>query len=131
MNRQNVIDYIRAEYDVDYEQLWMKYPDFFVFRNRQNKKWFALVADVEKAKLGLTGEGKVDVVNLKCDPLLLGSLRLNPGYLPAYHMNKKTWTTIVLDGSVGKDELLGLLSESRNSAGENGMHLRHPGVPEK
>ncbi len=112
MNRQNVIDYIRAEYDVDYEQLWMKYPDFFVFRNRQNKKWFALVADVEKAKLGLTGEGKVDVVNLKCDPLLLGSLRLNPGYLPAYHMNKKSWITVLLDGAVPAEEIKSLIDLS-------------------
>jgi predicted DNA-binding protein (MmcQ/YjbR family) len=39
-----------------------------------------------------------------------------PRFLPAYHMNKKTWTTIVLDGAVGAAELQKLLSESRKLA---------------
>ena len=112
MNRQEVISYIQDEFGVSHEQLWVNFPGYLVFRNRKNKKWFALVADVEKTKLGLTGEGKVDVVNLKCDPLLLGSLRLNPGYLPAYHMNKKSWITVLLNGAVPAEEIKSLIDLS-------------------
>ena len=54
----------------------------------------------------------VEVVNMRRTEGMDG-----PRFLPAYHMNKKTWTTIVLDGSAGKGELLGLLSESRKGAG--------------
>ena len=40
-------------------------------------------------------------VNLKCDPLWALSLRKKyPSVLPGYHMNKKHWNTIVLDGSI-------------------------------
>ncbi len=44
--------------------------------------------DVPKNKLGLAGSDVIDVVNLKCDPILIGSLRKEPGIFPAYHMNK-------------------------------------------
>ncbi len=109
MNRQEIIDFVRDEFDVAYEQLWINFPNYLVFRNRRNKKWFAIMMDIERAKLGLEGDGKIDVVNLRCDPLLLGSLRLNPGYLPAYHMSKKNWVTVLLDGTVGEEELKSLV----------------------
>lgn len=39
--------------------------------------------------------------NLKCDPDLAIELREEyPCVLPGYHMNKKHWNTIVVDGSV-------------------------------
>ena len=43
----------------------------------------------------------VDVLNVKSDPLLIGSLRGQDGYFPAYHMNKEKWLSIQL----GKPEL--------------------------
>lgn len=42
---------------------------------RANRKWFALVTTVPRSKLGLPGQQPVDIVNLKCDPILIGSLR--------------------------------------------------------
>ena len=42
----------------------------------------------------------MQVVNIKCDPIMVGSLRLEPGFFPAYHMNKEKWLTIALDGTV-------------------------------
>lgn len=39
--------------------------------------------------------------NVKCDPALAVELREEyPCVLPGYHMNKKHWNTIVVDGSV-------------------------------
>jgi predicted DNA-binding protein (MmcQ/YjbR family) len=40
-------------------------------------------------------------VNLKCDPDLAVQLRSQyPAITPGYHMNKRHWNTVVLDGSV-------------------------------
>ena len=68
--------------------------------------------EVEREKLGLEGGGKVDVIDTKCDPLLIGSMILNDGFLPAYHMNKTHWITILLDGSVKMSEIENMLDLS-------------------
>ena len=109
MNRHETADYITDTFGVSGENLWVKFPEYLVFRNRKNKKWFALIADVEKSRLGLPGDGKTDIINLKCDPVFIGSLIHNKGYLPAYHMNKNTWITVLLDGSVDDSEIKDLI----------------------
>lgn len=51
--------------------------------------------------------------NLKCDPDL--ALHLRAAYSavqPDYHMNKKHWNTIILDGSIPNDELLAIINDS-------------------
>lgn len=77
-------------------------------------KWYAIIMRVKRQILGLDGEGFVDVMNVKCDPILVGSLRMKNGFLPAYHMNKDKWISILLDGSVTKEEILPLIDESYN-----------------
>ena len=71
-----------------------------VYRHTDNRKWFALTMRIPYRTLGISKDGDVDVLNIKCDPILIGSLRGRPGFLPAYHMNKDKWITILLDGSV-------------------------------
>lgn len=40
-------------------------------------------------------------INLKCDPgLALMHREMYPAVIPGYHMNKKHWNTIILDGSL-------------------------------
>ena len=40
-------------------------------------------------------------VSLKCDPLLAEQLRdAHPSVLPGYHLNKRHWNTVILDGSL-------------------------------
>ena len=114
MLRQEVIDYIQNEFGTEGERLWINFPDYVVFRNKKNKKWFAIIMDIEKSKLGLDGEGKIDIIDLKCDSILIGSLINNKGYLPAYHMSKKSWLTVLLDGSVNDGELKDLIHLSYN-----------------
>ena len=44
--------------------------------------------------------------NVKCDPDLAEELREQyPCVLPGYHMNKKHWNTIIVDGSVSSKQL--------------------------
>ncbi len=43
---------------------------------------------------------------------MIGSLRLSKGFLPAYHMNKEHWITILLDGSVEREKIKQLIDLS-------------------
>jgi len=81
--------YIETQYGVPSEQPWPDHPGYRVLRHPGNKKWFAVTMDIPGEKLGL--EGTVEIVNLKCDPILIGSLLSEPGYFPAWHMNKNHW----------------------------------------
>jgi predicted DNA-binding protein (MmcQ/YjbR family) len=52
-------------------------------------------------------------VNLKCDPSY--ALELREKYrsvIPGYHMNKKHWNTILLDGSVPDKEVFSWIDHS-------------------
>ena len=72
---------------------------------------------VRRDRLGLAGTEKVDVLNVKCGELLLGSLLGRPGFLPAYHMSKGQWVSILLDGTVPEDEIKDLLNISYDLTG--------------
>lgn len=112
MNRNSVIEYARINYGTEPEYPWEKYPEYAVLRNAASGKWYAVIMRVKRSFLGLDGEGTVDVINVKCDPVTVGSLRLKSGFLPAYHMNKDRWVSILLDGTVGEDEIFPLIDES-------------------
>jgi predicted DNA-binding protein (MmcQ/YjbR family) len=51
------------------------------------------------SRLGMERPGSVDIVDVKCGPLLMDAYRRQPGILPGYHMNKDNWVTILLDGT--------------------------------
>ncbi|RRJ83074.1 MmcQ/YjbR family DNA-binding protein [Aestuariirhabdus litorea] len=52
-------------------------------------------------------------INLKCEPMQSLALRdLFDAIQPGYHMNKKHWNTITLDGSVPRGELMRLFDLS-------------------
>ena len=68
--------------------------------------------ELPKGKLGLQGEERVDVVNLKCDTILTGSLLMEKGFFPAYHMREDSWITAALDGTVPEEQLRLLLDMS-------------------
>lgn len=110
MDRQTVFEWIKRKYGTDPDYPWK--DSNAVLRHRENKKWFALIMEVGRDKLGLPGEGTVDVMNVKCDPMLIGSLRTQPGFLPAYHMNKDQWISILLDGTAPEEEIKSLIAMS-------------------
>lgn len=112
MKRDELETLISETYNADADYPWLKYPNYEVFRHSSNQKWFALIMDVPKSKLGLQGDEPLNVVNFKCDPLLIGSLRGEAGIFPAYHMNKEQWITVALDGSVSDEQIQMLLDMS-------------------
>ncbi len=122
--RDDIFTFAEAELGTAPEYLWAKYPDHAVLRHPGSRKWYALVMDIPRGKAGLSGEGKIDVVDLKCGPLLLGSLLGKEGYFPAYHMNKQNWIGVRLDGSVSREDLCWLLRTGCDLAG--GKKTRRP-----
>ena len=112
MDRAELIKYIADIYDTDEEHPWAEYPMHSVFRHTGNRKWFALLMEIPKSKLGLSEEGSIDVLNVKCDPILIGSLLAEKGFYPAYHMSKAKWISIALDGSADDKEIKWLLDMS-------------------
>ena len=112
MNKQDFQKYIFEVYGVTPDFPWESNPTFAVYRHSNNRKWFALVMDIPRSRLGLREDGMIDVVNLKCDPVLIGSLRLEKGIFSAYHMSKDKWISVALDGSVDDEQIKMLLNIS-------------------
>lgn len=94
------------------EYLWEKTPDCCVLRRADNRKWYGICMTVSKKVLGLPGEERVEILNVKSDYLTISFLRQRPGFLPAYHMNKEHWVTFLLDGTVEIPEICALLQDS-------------------
>lgn len=111
MTREEIFEYVKEKYNTTPDYPWNKFPNYAVLRHDKNEKWYGLIMNVEKNKLNLDGDDKVDILDLKCEPELVGSLQKEEGFLPAYHMNKEHWITIVLN-TQSKKKILELLDES-------------------
>jgi predicted DNA-binding protein (MmcQ/YjbR family) len=52
-------------------------------------------------------------VSLKCDPLLAVQLRdAHPAVLPGYHLNKRHWNTVTIDGSLPEPMVKDMIEDS-------------------
>ena len=111
--KDDVFACIKKKYKVLPEYPWRKYDSNAVFRHLDNKKWFALVMEVAGDKVGLHSTEYVPVINLKIDDALFRDMLIQQdGILPAYHMNKQHWITVLLDGSVPEDKVFDLIDMS-------------------
>ena len=110
--RDTVYEYAENQYGSLPEHLWKIFPLYSVFRRADNKKWYAIVMNIQRNKLGLDGEEYVDILDVKCSPAVRDELLKQPGFLPAYHLSKKTWITVLLDGTADTDTVLRLIDES-------------------
>lgn len=111
--------YIKEKYDVNPEFLWQTAPDYGVFRNKRSDKWFGIIMNIDKNKLDPKEKGRVEVLNVKLDeelPLFLEK----PGIYPSYHMNKKSWASIILDNSLSDNEIQSLINISYEASNIDG-----------
>jgi predicted DNA-binding protein (MmcQ/YjbR family) len=78
-------------------------PDVIVFKVN-NKVFLLLPLDAELLQF-----------NVKCDPELALELREQyASVLPGYHMNKKHWNTIIVDGSISSSHIKEWIDHSYN-----------------
>ena len=112
MTRQELTDYIFDAFSVEADYPFPRDDVSCVFRHTDNRKWFGIMMKIPYRTLGMNRDGETDIVNVKCDLVLMGSFRGRPGFRPAYHMNKDKWITILLDGSAGREEITALVDMS-------------------
>ena len=97
---KEIITYVENKYGDELEFLWEKSPKNAVVRRKSSNKWYAVILTVSKRKLNLDSDEIIEVINLHNTVEEIKKLIDNKRYFPAYHMNKKYWCTICLDGTV-------------------------------
>ena len=111
MTRDELVAGIAARYDIAPDYPWNNLPDACVFRHAGNRKWFCLFMPVPAHVLGREGEALVPLINVKARPEMVGSLRSMSGILPAYHMNKEHWVSVLLE-EADAELIWGVLADS-------------------
>ena len=104
MTRQDII-----KYSLTLPNTYEDYPfndediPSTVMKHKENRKWFVLLMNV-----------KNDVyLNLKTEPSYSDLLRNTYDYIiPAYHMNKEHWNTIILNKDVDEELVKELIKQS-------------------
>lgn len=100
-----VIEYIRNKYQDELEFLWEKFPGYAIWRNKSNRKWYGILMLLSKRKLGIDSDEETEVMNLIFSQEELPKIIDHNKVFPGYHMNKKTWITILLDGSIATNTI--------------------------
>ncbi len=112
-----IIEFAKEKYQDDPEFLWEKFPQNAIFRRKNNAKWYAALLNLSGRKLGFDCDEYIDIIDLRCEPEVLSALVDGIKYFPGYHMNKKHWLTICLDGSVPIEEIYARIETSYDIAG--------------
>lgn len=112
MQTQIIHNFIAKQYDILPEYLFRKYPDCAVFRHPHNRKWFALTMTVSGSKIDAQLADNIPIMNVKLPPEWVAQLSGQHGFAPAYHMNKRHWLSVRLDGTLPETQLIELLQES-------------------
>ena len=109
---QSVIKYVTEKYGDSLEFLWEKFTDNAIWRRKDNQKWYALMLVVKKDRLGFDSDEKIEAMDLRYNADKIDELVDNKKFFRGYHMNKKHWITICLDGSVTLSEIYALIDNS-------------------
>lgn len=109
---QMLTDYVRNTYGDELEFLWEKFPDNAIWRRKDNEKWYGVFLTVQGSKLGMKSDEIAEIIDLRIKPEEMETVLQNDHYYPGWHMNKKSWYTIVLDEGVPDDEICRRLNES-------------------
>lgn len=110
---EEIFEYVKNKFDTVPDQPWPDTPEYLILRHQHGRKWYGAVMTVPGRRIGLDDK-TVDIVNLKCDPDVVNSIIDNKRILPAYHMNKLHWITIVLASEITKDEVFDLINISHD-----------------
>jgi predicted DNA-binding protein (MmcQ/YjbR family) len=102
---QKIIQYVQNTYHDELEFLWPHFPDNAIFRRKDTNKWYGALLVLSKRKIGLNSDEAIEILDLKTTPEEIEVMVDGKKYFPGYHMNKKHWYTICLDGSVPIEEI--------------------------
>ena len=118
MNKRDVIKYCLTLPNTFEDYPFQDDTVSVVMKHTNNKKWFALIMEV-KGELYL---------NVKTEPNYSDLLRNSYNYIiPAYHMNKEHWNTVILSENVDSSLLKELIKQSYELTKSN-IHKRQKNI---
>ena len=103
---------IKDKYGDSPEFEWEKFPGYATFRNKDSRKWYGIIMNLDKNKLDEKSTGEVEIIDIKLDSKEIESLLKQEGFYSAYHMNKKSWITIILDNTIKDEKIMNLIDKS-------------------
>ena len=68
--------------------------------------------NIDKSKLGINSTGEIEIINIKLESDEIRYLLKQDGFYPAYHMNKKSWITVILNNTVSDENIMSLIEKS-------------------
>lgn len=107
-----VIEYVRERYGDELEFLWEKFSDNAVWRRKDNRKWYGALLTVAGRKIGLDTDKIVEIIDLRMKAEDRDKILAQEHYYPGWHMNKKSWYTLVLDAGIADEEIKLRIAES-------------------
>ena len=110
----DILKYIKNNYHDSVEYLWKNDVLDGAVRNKNNKKWYVLVMVINSSKLGFDGKDELEIINVRYQKDHTNEVVNNINIFPAWHMNKKSWITIVLNGSLDNEIVYSLIDNSYN-----------------
>jgi len=100
--RKEAIDYCLSLANA-YEDYPFRDKNWTLIRHMANKKVFAWIFEKDHHIW----------INVKCEPGFLEHWRLiHASVVPAFHLNKDHWNSIILDGTVPVDEIHEMIRQS-------------------
>lgn len=108
-NRINDYIYLKYKIEPDFPFTSNKYHG--VYRNLDGK-WFGILMDIPFEKIDKEKNGLIEVINVKIDPFDKDNLIKIEGIYEAYHMNKKSWISIILNDTVSDELIIKLIDNS-------------------
>ena len=109
---QMAIEYVRKKFGDELEFLWTKFPDNAVWRRKDNQKWYGAILTVNGRKIGLNTDKIVEIIDLRMESTAKDNILSREHYYPGWHMNKKSWYTLVLDNCISDEEIQLRITES-------------------
>lgn len=107
-----LIEHVSETYGDKLEFLWEKFPDNAVWRRKDTGKWYGAILTVAKNKLVGSSSYVAEIVDLRVQPEKLNELLDKEHYYPGWHMNKKSWYTVILEDEIPDEELFQRVRES-------------------
>jgi len=107
-SRKEAIDYC-LKLGSTYEDYPFRDKNWTLIRHKENKKVFAWIFEKD---------GRI-WINLKCEPGFLEYWRqIHTSVVPAFHLNKNHWNSVILDGSVPHKDIYDMIQQSYRLTGK-------------
>ena len=108
----DILKYVKKEYGDIPEYLWKNDDTTGAIRNKHNNKWYALIMVINSSKLGLDDNKEIEVINIRYQKDHTNEVIDNKSIFPAWHMTKRSWITIALDGTLNNEIICSLIDNS-------------------